>query len=59
MIALHKDKESGSSIDIIFAATSYLFYIVLNIANVTEGWEVYLHKGHNRVCKNIVISISQ
>ena len=54
MIALHKDEESGSSIDIIFAATSYLFYIVPNIVNVTEGWEVHHHKEHYRVCKHIV-----
>ena len=56
MIALHNDKEpAGSSIDIEFTSlTSYLFYIVPNIANVTEGWEVSKHKKHYRVCKHIV-----
>lgn len=54
MIALHKEKEIGSSIDIDFAFTSWLFYIKPKIANVTEGWEVYRHKEHDRVCKHIV-----
>ena len=58
VIALHKDKEFGSSIDIKFSATSYLFYIVPNIANVTGGWEVYLHKEHYRVCKHIAFHLA-